>query len=470
MQLKEFDFDLPKSLIAKSPTLKRDHCKLLVSRSGNLTDLYFYQIIDFLEMGDVLILNNTKVLRSLIEINLNNFHKSNISFNLTTQVHNNIWLAFCKNSKKIKSGDIFIFNKHKIKVLEKQENGEILIEFILQDITLDNFLDKYAKMPIPEYIKKARKETNECTDKFNELTKDINQEEFLCDLNKNINTIDINITNADNTDIDMKKINDNLFDKLDTKLYQTVYNKFPGSIASPTAGLHFTHELLDKIAKKGIKIRYITLHVGIGTYKPIKTENIHDHKMHKESVHVPLNVIFDILEAKQNNKKIFAVGTTSLRSIESSFMINSTSILQIQNNLSKLDNLNKLDRFNKLDALNKLDELNKLSIMNKSNEISNLASLKKLDELNKIELFAKNNNLNIQEYFDTNIYIKEGYKFLCIDCLITNFHLPKSSLLVLVSSFIGHENMKKTYQYAIKNQYKFYSYGDACLLFLKANN
>ncbi|MFO1130177.1 MAG: S-adenosylmethionine:tRNA ribosyltransferase-isomerase, partial [Rickettsiales bacterium] len=174
MRLDEFNFELPSNLIADKLTLPRDNCKLCIVKNNILQDMYFYEIKKFFNKGDILILNNSKVLRSFIEIKSNNFHKNNISINLHTQVDNNLWLAFCKNSKKVAIGDKFKFDSHILKVIKKNPMGEILLQFELDKISIENFLDKYAKMPIPDYIIKARKK-NKTTIK-NENNQNISQE------------------------------------------------------------------------------------------------------------------------------------------------------------------------------------------------------------------------------------------------------------------------------------------------------
>lgn len=344
LTLDDFNYNLPEELIAKYPTEKRDEAKMLVvdKITGNIVHKHFYDFVDYLNPNDVLILNNTKVIPARLLGKKET--GANIEIFLTRYLGENDWQAIIRNSKRLKDGDIVIISDI-LKVLIKKKgeannDGNIpehLVELIYSNGSMEDILNKTGKIPLPPYIQREVEEK----------------------------------------------------DKED---YQTVYAKVSGSVAAPTAGLHFTNEILEKIEKKGIKIAYVTLNVGLGTFLPVKTNDINNHKMHTESYFIPKETA-DII----NNKKgsLVAVGTTSLRCLEANFK-----------------------KFGKIK----------------------------------------------EGYDETDIFICPPYDFKVVDKLLTNFHLPKSTLLMLVSAFSSREIILSAYNEAIKNNYRFFSYGDCTFL------
>lgn len=338
MKLSDFDFELPKELIAQQPSLKRDHSDLLIIKPSNkISKTKFYNIINFLQAGDVMVFNDSKVIKAKLTL-IKDANK--IEINLHKKINPFCWRAFARPAKKLKENDEFNFDSHKIIITKKLAMGEIELEFKLDNISVFEFLDKYGEIPLPPYIKREKVEST------------------------------------------------------DEERYQTIYNNQAGSIAAPTAGLHFTKELLTKIKEKGVHIVYVTLHVGAGTFLPIKTEDINDHTMHSEFYQINETTANIINLAKKEGRRIIAVGTTSIRTLESA---------------------------------------------------------------------AYEGGIKSGE-FETSIFIKPEYNFQIADLLITNFHLPKTTLFMLVCAFAGHEEMINTYNYAIKEKMRFFSYGDAMLL------
>ncbi len=344
LTLDDFNYNLPEELIAKYPTEKRDEAKMLVvdKITGDMVHKHFYDFIDYLNPNDVLILNNTKVIPARLLGKKET--GANIEIFLTRYLGNNDWQAIIRNSKRLKDGDIVTISDI-LKVLIKKKgeannDGNIpehLVELIYSNGSMEEILNKTGKIPLPPYIQREVEEK----------------------------------------------------DKED---YQTVYAKVSGSVAAPTAGLHFTSEILEKIEKRGIKIAYVTLNVGLGTFLPVKTNDINNHKMHTESYFIPKETA-DII----NNKKgsLVAIGTTSLRCLEANFK-----------------------------------------------------------KYGKIK----------EGYDETDIFIYPPYDFKVVDKLLTNFHLPKSTLLMLVSAFSSREIILSAYNEAIKNNYRFFSYGDCTFL------
>ena len=344
LTLDDFNYNLPEELIAKYPTEKRDEAKMLVvdKITGNIVHKHFYDFVDYLNPNDVLILNNTKVIPARLLGKKET--GANIEIFLTRYLGENDWQAIIRNSKRLKDGDIVIISDI-LKVLIKKKgeannDGNIpehLVELIYSNGSMEDILNKTGKIPLPPYIQREAEEK----------------------------------------------------DKED---YQTVYAKVSGSVAAPTAGLHFTSEILEKIEKRGIKIAYVTLNVGLGTFLPVKTNDINNHKMHTESYFIPKETA-DII----NNKKgsLVAIGTTSLRCLEANFK-----------------------------------------------------------KYGKIK----------EGYDETDIFIYPPYNFKVVDKLLTNFHLPKSTLLMLVSAFSSREIILSAYNEAIKNNYRFFSYGDCTFL------
>ncbi len=339
MNLADFDYALPEELIAKIPTQNREESKLLVVNNHHYQNLLFKNVIDFIDKNDLLVLNNTKVIKARIFGNKRTGGK--IEILIERILTNNLFIAHIKSNKTIPLNlEIILPNNLIVYIIEKL-NGLFKLKTD-NNINLLEYLEQFGHIPLPPYMNRT-----------------------------------------DNT--------------TDASRYQTIFAQHLGSVASPTAGLHFTPELIEKIKLKGAKIAYLTLHVGSGTFKPIMTENILDHKMHSELYKVEQTTINLINETKKNNGKIIAGGTTTLRTLE--------TIAQ------------------------------KSPLQSCSGE--------------------------------TDIFITPGFKFLLVDKLITNFHLPKSTLLMLVSAFAGLNTIKAAYQYAIKEHYRFFSYGDAMLLFRK---
>ena len=337
MRVEDFDYNLPEELIAQTPLKKRDSSRLLVldKKTGNIEHKKFTDIIDYLEKGDTLVLNDTKVLPARL-IGIKEETNAVIEVLLLKNIENDDWECLVKPARRIKVGTIVSFGEGKLKAECIKEADEGIRHFrLLYDGILMEILDELGTMPLPPYIHEKLE---------------------------------------------------------DQSRYQTVYAKEIGSAAAPTAGLHFTNELLKKIEEKGINIAFITLHVGLGTFRPVSVEKVEDHEMHSEYYQMSKEVADLLNKTKKNNKKIISVGTTSTRTLE--------------------------------------------TIMTKYNEFRECSGW-------------------------TNIFIYPGYKFKGIDNLITNFHLPKSTLVMLVSALAGRENILNAYSEAIKEKYRFFSFGDA---------
>lgn len=342
MNKSDFFYDLPEALIAQHPVEPRDSSRMMVlsKESSEIVHKHFYDICDYLKPGDCLILNNTRVLPARIygtKIGTG----ANVEFLLLKQIENDLWETLAGPGKRAKEGSEFTFGDGILnaRVEEVLENGNRIVRFSYN--SADNFfniLDKIGQMPLPHYI------TEELEDK---------------------------------------------------ERYQTVYSKELGSAAAPTAGLHFTPELLKKIQDKGVNIGYVTLHVGLGTFRPVKAEKIEDHRMHSEHYHLPKETADLINNTKKNGGRVIAVGTTSCRTLESV----ATFCGEIKED----------DRF-------------------------------------------------------TDIFIYPGYEFKCVDGLLTNFHLPESTLIMLVSAFYGYNKTLNAYKTAVEEKYRFFSFGDAMLI------
>lgn len=341
MKLEEFDFYLPEELIAQTPLLKRDTSKLLtINRKENTYEhKVFSDIIDYFNPGDTLVLNNTRVMPARLYGQKTDTGAA-IEVLLLKNKEHNMWECLVKPAKRIKVGSIVSFGDgimeaECVKVLD---DGFRYFEFKYEGIFQER-LDELGTMPLPPYIKER-------------LT--------------------------------------------DKERYQTVYSKEVGSSAAPTAGLHFTNELLDKIKQKGVNIVYLTLHVGLGTFRPVSVENIEDHDMHSEYYTLDEETANVINETKKNGGRVFSVGTTSTRTLET---------------------------------------------------------------------IARDNDGEIVPASGwTNIFIYPGFEFKCVDGLITNFHLPKSSLIMLVSAFYNREKVLELYKIAVENKYRFFSFGDAMII------
>lgn len=340
MKVEDFDYDLNENLIAQTPIKDRDTSKLLVldKKTGEIEHKHFYDIIDYLEKGDTLVLNDTKVLPARLLGEKTDTHAV-IEILLLKDLGEDVWECLVKPARRIKVGTIVTFGQGELKAECVKEDNEGIRHFklIYSGILLE-ILEHLGTMPLPPYIHEKLK---------------------------------------------------------DQSRYQTVYAKEIGSAAAPTAGLHFTKELLKKIEDKGVNIAYVTLHVGLGTFRPVSVDTIEEHKMHSEHYQMTKEVAELLTKTKKNNHKIIAVGTTSTRTLE--------------------------------------------TIMTKYNEFKECSGW-------------------------TDIFIYPGYKFKAIDSLITNFHLPKSTLVMLVSALAGKDNIMNAYKVAQEEEYRFFSFGDAMLI------
>lgn len=340
MKKSEFYFELPTDLIAQTPLKNRADSKLLHldKTTGKIEHKNFSNILDLLKKDDLLILNNSRVIPARI-FGTKVGSQKEFEFLLLKNIKENCWETLVKPGKKAKVGDQFSFGKSIIngEIKAKLDSGNRILEFDPKENFL-RLLDEIGEMPLPPYITKKLE---------------------------------------------------------DAERYQTIYSKEVGSVAAPTAGLHFTQKIIKQLEEKGVKIGYITLHVGVGTFRPVKSELIEDHDMHTEYFSIPKETTELILKAKSNNNRIIAVGTTSCRTLESI-------------DLSK----------------------------------------------KKVTPISSN----------TDIFIYPGYKFKLVDGIITNFHLPESTLIMLVSAIAGRENILNAYQQAIKQRYRFFSFGDCMMI------
>ncbi len=325
MKTSDFDYILPKELIAQEPMRPRDHSRLMKidRKNGDIQHYRFFEIESFLEDGDLLVVNNSKVFRARLET-------SDGREIFLLRPDGNHWLALARPGKTFQPGDTLSLKEGTGTVIEKEKDGTIRVDFDMPPNQVIDLANRIGEIPIPPYVKDVPS---------------------------------------------------------DERDYQTTYAKETGSVAAPTAGFHFTPELIDHLKAKGVRFAEVTLHVGLGTFRPMKTESLDEHVMHEEWIHVPEDTQRAIQETKKRGGRVIAVGTTTVRALES----------------------------------------------------------KTCDGL-------------------TNLFITPGFEFGVIDGLITNFHLPKSTLLVLVSSFAGTELIKAAYREAIENKYRFYSFGDAMLI------
>ena len=339
MKLEEFDYELPEELIAQIPIEKRDESRLMIldREKRKIEHKTFKNIIEYLEPGDCIVRNNTKVIPARLYGKKDT--GANVEFVLLKQLDGDIWESIVRPGNKLKIGAKVNFGDGLLEaeILDVLDGGTRKVKFTYEGI-FNEILDKIGLMPLPPYIHKTLEKRER---------------------------------------------------------YQTVYAKYDGSAAAPTAGLHFTPELLEKIEKKGVKIANVTLHVGIGTFRPVKEENIEEHIMHTEHYYIKEEDAKKINETKKNGKRVIAVGTTSCRVLET---------------------------------------------------------------------VADENGYVHEVEGDTGIYIYPGYKFKCIDGLITNFHLPKSTLLMLVSALADREFVLEAYNQAVKEKYRFFSFGDAMFI------
>ena len=339
MKVSDFNYDLPERLIAQHPSLKRDESRLMVLNREKQTieDKVFKDVIDYLNPGDCLVRNNTKVIPARLYGRKET--GANVEFLLLKRIHDDTWEVIVRPGRKLLKGAQVIFGDGILEATidDVLENGNRLVTFKYEGI-FNEILDQIGLMPLPPYIKEKLK---------------------------------------------------------DKDRYQTVYAKYDGSAAAPTAGLHFTEELLEKIRQKGVEIANVTLHVGIGTFRPVKVENVEEHDMHSEHYYIKKEDADKINNAKKNGKRIISVGTTSCRVLES---------------------------------------------------------------------IADERGFVKETEGDTSIFIYPGYKFKCIDSLITNFHLPESTLVMLVSALAGKDFILKAYKEAVEKEYRFFSFGDAMII------
>ena len=338
MKKSDFYFDLPEKLIAQTPIAQRDHSRLLhVDKvTGELEHRHFFDLPEYLDEGDCLVLNDSRVLPArLIGCRPTG---GSIELVLLRDLGDGRWECLSRPGKKTKPGTEIIFGNGELTATVESvaEGGNRIVRFHYEGIFLET-LERLGKMPLPPYIKE-------------ELS--------------------------------------------DSERYQTVYSKELGSAAAPTAGLHFTEELLDAIRAKGVRVCFVTLHVGLGTFRPVKEDEIEDHEMHSEFCIVPEETAHIVTETKRNGDRVFAVGTTSCRTLES---------------------------------------------------------------------FAADDGTLAPSSGWTDIFIYPGYRFKCVDALVTNFHLPESTLIMLVSALAGRENVLNAYKVAVEKEYRFFSFGDACL-------
>ena len=344
MDISQFDYELDSSLIAQKPFFPRDQSRLLACLDKSPRDLRFKDLPNLLNSGDVLVINNTKVIPSRL---FGRRNQVNIEVTLHLNIDNNLWRAFLKPGRKCRVNDELIFeNNLKAKIIEKFEAGDVLLDFNFDKEQLLAEIKNQGEMPLPPYIKRHTKSAE------------------------------------------------------DVKDYQTIFAAHQGAVAAPTAGLHFTDNVIDDLENKGVLLAPVTLHVGAGTFLPVKVDNVLSHKMHQEWCTLNAQTSDIINNAILGNKRIISVGTTSLRVLET---------------------------------------------------------------------IAKKNKGKIIPWSGfTDLFVIPGFNFNVVDILITNFHLPKSTLLMLVSAFHGHDRVFKSYKHAIKQKYRFFSYGDSCI-FSKEN-
>ena len=340
MKTSDFDFYLPEELIAQHPLEKRDYSKLMVldKETGKIEHKHFYNVIEYLNQGDTLVLNNTRVMPARL-IGEKAESGGKIEFLLLKRIEGDKWECLAKPGKRAKIGTEFVFGKGKLKckVVDIVEEGNRIIEFSYDGV-FEQVLDELGEMPLPPYI----------TERLD-----------------------------------------------DRERYQTVYSKEQGSAAAPTAGLHFTKELLEEVKKKGVNIAYVTLHVGLGTFRPVKVDDVNEHVMHSEFYNLEEEDAKIINDTKKRGNKIISVGTTSTRTLET--------------------------------------------------------------------IGDENGFVKAQSGW-TNIFIYPGYEFKVVDKLITNFHLPESTLIMLVSALSGKEKVMNAYNEAVKERYRFFSFGDSMII------
>ena len=348
MRIDEFDYELPKELIAQTPAEQRDSCRMMVldRKTGAIEHRHFYDVLDYLNEGNCLVLNDSRVIPARI-YGIKESTGAHIELLLIKRIEGDRWESLVKPGKRLRPGDTVVlddkrlFKAHILGTYD-ENNGTRLIEFEYEGIFMER-LEEIGSMPLPPYIERAAEDE-------------------------------------------------------DKEMYQTVYSRIDGSVAAPTAGLHFTKELLAKAEEKGVRIAYVTLHVGIGTFRPVKVENVEEHKMHFEECQVSEVAAETVNDTIEKGGRIISVGTTSTRTLESAAVMTDAGF-----------------------------------------------------------------RLKAGDY-STVIFIYPGYSFKLVDALITNFHLPKSTLLMLISALYDREKILEAYEEAVREKYRFFSYGDAMLI------
>ena len=348
MHINDFDYELPQELIAQTPAEQRDSCKLMVlnREKGTIEHRHFYDILEYINPGDCLVLNDSRVIPARM-YGIKEGTGAHIELLLIKRIYGDIWESMVKPGKRLHEGDTVVLDGNKLfkaHILDycDRDNGTRLIEFEYKGIFMER-LEEIGSMPLPPYIERPA-------------------------------------------------------DDADKEMYQTVYSRIDGSVAAPTAGLHFTEELLKEIEDKGVRIAYVTLHVGIGTFRPVKCDNIEEHKMHFEECSVSEEAAETVNRTIAEGGRIISVGTTSTRTLESAAVMTDKGYRLAAGSMS------------------------------------------------------------------TGIFIYPGYEFKLVDALITNFHLPKSTLLMLISALYNRESILAAYKVAVEEKYRFFSYGDAMLI------
>ncbi|MDO4545309.1 MAG: tRNA preQ1(34) S-adenosylmethionine ribosyltransferase-isomerase QueA [Bacillota bacterium] len=362
MRLDDFDYELPAELIAQKPADRRDGSRLLVVHrdTGQVEHKHFFDVVDYLRPGDCLVLNNSKVLPARL-YGVKEGTGAKVEFLLIRRIEGDMWETMVKPGKRLKPGDRVVFSDAPLlqaEILDFGKDGTRIVKFRYEGLFMER-LEEIGNMPLPPYIERPS-------------------------------------------------------DAVDNDRYQTVYCREEGSVAAPTAGLHFTDELLARAEAKGVELIYVTLHVGIGTFRPVKCENVEDHSMHFEEYRIDEESAAAINRAKQEGRRIISVGTTSTRTLESAAFFDA----------------------------------------GKSADASKDADPQANDGCWQVASGDGN----------TGIFIYPGYEFKIVDSLITNFHLPKSTLLMLISALYDREKILDVYREAIREKYRFFSYGDAMLL------
>ncbi len=404
MLTSDFDYDLPPQLISQTPAEPRDSSRLMVIDKDiqKIEHKRFYDIVNYLAAGDLLVWNNSKVFKArlrgeiLLDITTDDIddarearlhvtgkilNSSPVEIFLVRPMENKfVWKVLAKPGRKLRLGMKVKFAlDFEGEVMLKEPDGTILMQFSEDDMNVRAKANMYGEVPLPPYINSA------------------------------VDSSQSAVVSPQSTDYGLQL----------SERYQTIYAKHEGSVAAPTAGFHFTPELIEKLEKKGVQFAEVTLHVGLGTFLPVKTQRIEDHQMHSEWVEITAKNADIINQAKAEGRRVVSVGTTTVRVLE--------GVAQLTNNLT-------------------IQQFNNLSSRNKETR--------------------KQGNSEVRSYNgDINIFVTPGFKFKIVDALITNFHLPKSTLLMLVSAFAGDRQfVLKCYEEAIREQYRFYSFGDAMLI------